>query len=440
MLDRFIANIDRQHLFPQGQEVLLAVSGGVDSVVLTHLMREAGYPFAMAHCNFHLRPGDCDRDEAFVRTLARGCGARCFVKQFDTLGYAKQEGLCLEEAARDLRYGWFEQLRRENGFAAIVTAHHRDDSAETFFLNILRGAGLAGLHGILPVYGNVVRPLLPFGRDEIEAYAAAHGLAHVEDSTNASLLYRRNQIRHRLLPLLRSIDGAADGSIARTIAHLQSVESLHKAMVELFRERLVCLNGDGTLSVSLAPCDDLPIPAADRQQLYYELLKPYGFNGTLVGEVLSAAQPGRRFFTPTHSAFLDRERIIIAPLDAMPPSPLKPELQVSTMPAGDFLYDLRRLPVGMAAFDAATVVMPVALRHWQLGDRFQPLGMSHGSQKVSDFFTDHKFSLADKQRQQLLVDAAGQILWIVGFRTSHPHRITPSTADILVVTIAHPVR
>ena len=273
MLHAFIAHIQQQHLFPTGQEVLIAVSGGIDSVVLSHLMHSAGYPFAIAHCNFHLRPSDCDRDEDFVRRLAASYGVPVHVAQFDTRTHAANHHQSIEQAARNLRYDFFEQLRQQHHYAAILTAHHRDDSTETFFLNLLRGTGIAGLHGILPIQGHIVRPLLPFSRSDIEAYAAQQHLSHVEDSTNASLDYLRNQVRHRLLPLLRELQPAADSTLQQTVLNLQYTEQLYLALLAPIRQQLIHHLPDGTSRLLL--CDPLPAPLHEhcspqlRQQLYF---------------------------------------------------------------------------------------------------------------------------------------------------------------------------
>ena len=438
MLHRFIQHVTQQHLFPTGKQVLLAVSGGGDSVVLAHLMHSAGYPFAVAHCNFHLRPVDCDRDETFVRQLADGYGVPIHVAQFDTQAHAASHRQGTEEAARQLRYDWFAQLCALHGYPAILTAHHRDDSAETFFLNLLRGTGLSGLHGILPVQGSVVRPLLPFSRAEIEDYALRQGLTHVEDSTNASLLYRRNQVRHRLIPLLRQLQPTADTALATTIANLQHVEQLYMALLAPIRRQLVDPQPDGTIRVSLR-FDTLaalqPDPrGALRSQLLFELLRPYGFNAADVADILQCRTPGRRFLSATHQALLDRGQLLVQPLSSEPHDTV-PSLSVETLQASAAQIDFRHLPPNQALFDAATLRQPLALRHWKTGDRFQPLGLAQGSQLVSDFFSDHKYNLLDKRRQLLLVDADDRILWIVGRRTAHPFRVTPASAVLLLVTV-----
>ena len=400
MLQSFTAHIQQQHLFPTGQQVLLAVSGGIDSVVLTHLMHSARYPFAIAHCNFHLRPSDCDRDEAFVRKLASDYAVPFHVAHFDTRSHASSHHQSIEQAARQLRYDYFEQLLQQHHYAAILTAHHRDDSTETFFLNLLRGTGLAGLHGILPVQGHIVRPLLPFSRHDIESYAAQHQLLHVEDSTNASLDYLRNQVRHQLMPLLRLLQPAADHTLQQTILHLQSTEQLYMALLEPLKVQLLHSQPDGSLILDLST----PLPA------------PLNHH----------SQPSIR-----QHAYLDRGRLILHPITT--PTESLPSIHIETIsPQG---FNPKQLPSTQAAFDADTVKLPLRLRHWRPGDRFQPLGMPHGTQLLSDYFSDHKYSQPDKQSQLILVDANDNILWIVHHRTSHPHRITSNTRQILLIEI-----
>ena len=247
MLTRFKDYITQQHLFSPGEEVLLAVSGGRDSVCMAHLFHQASIPFAIAHCNFHLRPGDCDRDEAFVRQRAPHYGVPGHVTHFDTRAVAAATGESIEEAARRLRYEYFASLLPLTPSKIVATAHHRDDSIETFFLNLFRGTGIAGLHGIRPVSElriknfelKVVRPLLPFSRAEIDAYIEENHLEYVEDSTNSELDARRNQIRHRLMPLLRELYPSVDTTMAANIERLYDTELIYKEFIEKLRSQLI---------------------------------------------------------------------------------------------------------------------------------------------------------------------------------------------------------
>ena len=264
MLQRFIDYATQQHLFPQGQKVLLAVSGGRDSVVMTDLFHRAGIPFEIAHCNFNLRPGDCDRDEAFVRRMAERYGVACHVASFDTRAEAAATGESIEEAARRLRYEYFAQLS-----PLVATAHHRDDSIETFFLNLFRGTGIAGLHGIRPnsqfsilnSQFSIVRPMLCFSRADIDAYVAEHGLEYVEDYTNAELDARRNRIRHQLMPLLRELYPSVDDTMQANIERLHDTELIYRTYIDELRQRLI------QPCPSRVPYLDLQMQAIDLQQL-----------------------------------------------------------------------------------------------------------------------------------------------------------------------------
>ena len=307
MLQRFKDYILQQHLFSPGEEVLLAVSGGRDSVCMAHLFHQAGFPFSIAHCNFHLRPGDCDRDEAFVRRLAADYGVPCHVAQFDTRAVAAATGESIEEAARRLRYEYFASLLTSLSPTSlspkiVAAAHHRDDSIETFFLNLFRGTGIAGLHGIRPISEVrmkneeliIIRPLLPFSRADIDAFIEESHLEYVEDATNAELDARRNQIRHRLMPLLRELYPSVDATMAANIERLHDTELLYKEYIETLRSQLVkpypsrlpldILSLDLPTFRSHFPLSTFHFP------LFYELLRPYGFNASTVRDILSVLE------------------------------------------------------------------------------------------------------------------------------------------------------
>lgn len=328
MLQRFCHYIEQQHLFPPGKEVLLAVSGGRDSMAMLHLCRRAGIPFAVAHCNFHLRPGDCDRDQRFVRDAAAALGVPFFTTDFDTRAYAEAHSQSIEEAARELRYSFFADLCRQHGFSAVATAHHRDDSIESFFLNLFRGTGIAGLHGIRPVAEftidgfdlRIVRPLLAFSRADIDAYVLDNSLEFVEDITNASFDARRNQLRHRLMPLLRELYPSVDDTMEANINRLYDTEQIYKEHLATLRASLLTPHRS---PVSYLPFEilslDLPVLVQSNPRssilntLLFELLRPFGFNAAQCADILAACEGGKLFFSPSHVAELHRDTLLVAP-------------------------------------------------------------------------------------------------------------------------------
>ena len=343
MLARFTRYITEQHLIPEGARVLLAVSGGRDSVAMVDLFHRAGIPFEVAHCNFNLRPGDCDRDEAFVRQLADRYGVPCHVARFDTRVYAAEHSMSIEEAARHLRYEYFAQLLMQSCNHAIkqssvvATAHHADDSVETFFLNLFRGTGIHGLHGIRPnsqfsilnSQFSIIRPLLCFSRADIDAYIAERGLQYVEDYTNAELDARRNRIRHQLMPLLRELYPSVDQTMLANIERLHDTEVLLDAYVEQLRQQLIkpYISILPTTHYQLPPIVSLDLPkfqlsilrivspdTGSQFSTLFELLRPYGFNAATVADILNSSTPsGKLFYSPTHVAELHRGQLLIAP-------------------------------------------------------------------------------------------------------------------------------
>lgn len=445
MLQTFQSFIDSNSLFCHEQKGLLAVSGGVDSVVLCHLMHLAAYPFAIAHCNFHLRPGACDRDERFVRQLAQHYGVEIYVAQFDTLAYAHSHHLSVEEAARRLRYDFFEQTRAEHHLHYIATAHHRDDATETFFLNLLRGTGISGLHGILPRCGNVVRPMLPFGRDEIERFASAEGLLHVEDATNQSTRYQRNRIRLQLMPLLRQMAPAIDATMQANISRLADVEQVYNATITTMRQHLLHQQPQG---VTIAISDVLAL--SPRRTLLFELLRPYRFRESQVDQLLRAltsTQSGQQFLSPTHRLQRLHDQLLITPLSAAtaaPPWPAAIEIPtpddllradtVATILRAQCMDNTGNLHFNRhcAYFDADTLRFPLWLRHWHDGDRIRPYGM-RGTKLVSDILTEHHLSAQQKDSQWILCDATGTLLWVVGLRASAHCPVTDSTRRLLIL-------
>ena len=438
MRQRFVDYVTRQRLFAPGEEVLLAVSGGRDSMALCHLMLATGFPFAMAHCNFGLREGDSERDERFVRQFASQRGIPLFVRRFSTRQDAALHGTGIEEEARRQRYDFFYELMDQHGFRCVATAHHMDDSIETFFLNLLRGTGIAGLHGILPRSagpradmgeGSVVRPMLCFTRADIDAYVQEQHIDYVEDYTNHQTLFRRNQLRHQLIPMLRAIEPRFEEVMADNLQHLHEAEQLYRQAVEERRARCLHVEADGTAFLmlrdvlSLSPC----------RTLLYEMLRPYGFGIGVVDDVLRHAQDrsGQVYFSATHRLSHDRDRLSLSPIgnsrQQRPPRLLSTEEGIGE---GGFERKAWRCAPCEAMFDADTLRQPLHMRHWRQGDRFRPFGMA-GSQLVSDYFSDHKFTLPQREACWLLVDAEGEIAWIVGHRAAAVAPVTATTRRVL---------
>ncbi|MCQ2278398.1 MAG: tRNA lysidine(34) synthetase TilS [Bacteroidales bacterium] len=445
-----------RNLFCPEQKGLLAVSGGIDSTALCHLMHQARFAFSIAHCNFHLRPGDCDRDEYFVRELAKRYGVNLYVAQFDTYAYATQYGQSIEEAARNLRYQFFNDILDgkvepqwkapdsdvKESLAYIATAHHRDDSTETFFINLLRGTGLAGLHGIPSVNGNIVRPLLPFGRDEIEQYAQMNGLSHVEDFTNATTAYKRNQIRLQLMPLLREIEPNIDRTMQQNIARLADAEKIYQSYISLVRGQVLVQKEDGC-SIAISEIEKLSPP----RTLLFELIREFGFSISQVDEILKGlhSQSGLQFYSRTHRIVKDRSQLLIF---CISPSLETGDLIIEKDTSSVLLTNGKVMRVRLfanqpsfvpskskdtACLDSELIQWPLSIRHWKEGDRFKPFGMK-GTRLVSDYFSDQKFSLIEKEQALLLVDAKDTILWIIGHRVAH-YPVKPSTKNILILSI-----
>jgi len=461
MLQCFKEHLDRTRLLSGDKKLILALSGGVDSMVLADLLMKCDVGFVVAHCNFHLRGTESDGDERFVRDFAAAHGLTLYVKEFDTEAYAKTQGVSIEMAARDLRYAWFEELRRQLGFDFVAVAHHSDDQLETFFINLLRGAGIRGLKGMQAVNGSIIRPMLEFSREEIRQYAIDNHLSWREDHTNAETLYLRNKIRHELLPVIDSISKEGRGAILKSIQHLSSENELYRDLVREKLSQQVVEQDDSTLR--------LPRQVATQEQLLFEWLRDYGFNTDQVHFIHDAldGQPGKCFFSPTHRLVIERGSIELSPIGLSSESAQRhiqdhsPDLESNHSP--DFVpshssVSLLTLSPGVslklsfqlvtrdgsfviapspevAQVDYDKLAFPLKLRKWQAGDRFHPLGMK-GSKLLSDFFVDQKMSTRQKEQCHVLTTADNQIVWVVGRRIDDRFKVTETTKSILKVWLS----
>ena len=415
--------------------VLVGLSGGADSVALLSVLVRLGYACVALHCDFHLRGEESERDAAFARTFAESLGVPFYQTDFDTVAYAREHHLSIEMAARALRYAWFEELRERLGAQAIAVAHHRDDSVETVVMNLIRGTGIRGLTGIRPRNGFVVRPLLCVSRTDIVAWLENQGIRYVTDSTNLSDAYTRNFIRLNVLPLLERINPSVREAIARSAEHLSAVASVYAYEIARAREEVIV--SEGCLSIE-ALCR-FPAPEA----ILYELLKEYGFSRWVSAEVFDALrkESGKVFYSKTHRLLKDRAYLWIVPLEREAEKTsflLDPSREIYREPVG---LTFRELPITpdfqieknrrFAYFDADKLRFPLTLRKWREGDWFVPFGMK-GRQKLSDYFSDHKFSRIEKEKAWLLC-SGDAIIWLIGERADNRFRIDSGTKRVLAV-------
>ncbi len=438
MVNSFQSFLKKEKLIKSSDTVLLTVSGGIDSVVLCELFYQSKIKFAIAHCNFQLRGKESDGDELFVEALAEKYKVPFHTISFATSSYAKKHKLSIQVAARDLRYAWFEEIRQQYSYARIATAHHQDDSIETFFINLIRGTGIKGLHGILPKQGNLIRPLLFANKKEIIAFAKKNKLKHREDSSNASDKYVRNKIRHSLIPLLNEINKNASANIITTIENLKSVESVYQKRIDKKRTSLV-IEESGLVKISISKLTKLkPI-----EPYLFEFLYPLGFSSIVVGEIIASlsSESGKQFFSETHRLVKDREFLLIEEtgnkteeLD----NRFKILKSTKELPFGNQTLIFKSIkpspklklvnPPTIAQFDFEKLVFPLTLRKWEKGDVFYPIGMK-GKKKLSDYFIDKKLSLLEKDNSWVL-ESNGQIVWVVGQRMDDRYKISPKTKKI----------
>lgn len=418
--------IARQQLIEPGSKVLVALSGGADSVALLRILLSLGYVCEAAHCNFCLRGTESERDEDFVRQLCQEQTVPLHVIHFDTTGEASRKHISIEMAARELRYTWFEQVRQACGAAAIAVAHHRDDSAETFLLNLLRGTGINGLQGIRPRNGYIIRPLLCLNRQEIITYLATLKQNYVTDSTNLEDTYMRNKIRLHLLPLMQQITPAAKENLLKTAVHLTDAALLYQQAVNEGRKRILL---DGGKAIDIKALLHEPAP----NTLLFEVLHPLGFNESQIENIYRSlqSQPGKKFSTGKWTVIKDRDQLLIIEEQQ---KNIPPVLDIQTY---DYTTDFN-IPHDKhsAAFDTGKLLHPLSLRLWRQGDSFVPFGMK-GTKKVSDYLTDRKFSLAQKEQQWVLC-CGEDIIWLVGERSDNRFRVNDATQSITIVTLRQP--
>ena len=443
--------IEINNLLEFGKRIIVGLSGGADSVVLLSVLHELGYDCVAAHCNFHLRAEESARDEQSSADFAASLPVPFFKKDFDTNAVAKKKGISIEMAARDLRYEWFEELRKNENAGAIAVAHHQDDSIETLLLNLIRGTGIKGLTGIKPRNGFIVRPLLCVSKAEILQYAQTENLPFVSDSSNSLPEFTRNKIRLQVIPLLKTLNLSINKALSQTMYNLNEAVKIYDAEVEKFKET-VYDERSGRIDISLLK--QFPSP----ETLLFELLKDFGFGKEIVSDIYKAidSQSGKEFYSPTYRLIKDREAFLLLPiedgcddkgmylihLDEIGTLDIPFRMKISIIFA---FQDMKEHTLScqsewrhchdrsVAYLDRDKLHFPLLLRKWRPGDKFIPFGMK-GFQKLSDFFNNNKISKPEKKKIWLLF-SGGEIVWVVNHRIDDRFRINENTKNVYVIRL-----
>ena len=440
LLQKFTEFNRLKHLASRKKQCLLTVSGGMDSMVMCHLFHQAGYPFAIAHCNFNLRGAESDGDEDLVRAIAAKYKVEIFVKSFATKEYATQKNISIQLAARDLRYAWFEELRRDWKLDLIATAHHLNDNIETIIYNLIKGTGIRGLRGIPIRQEHIIRPILFASREEIEAYQKQHQLAFREDSSNADDKYTRNNIRHNLIPLMKEINPSLEKTLGDKIELFTELEAMYDKQVDkpvkgLFLQRK----------------DDIYIPILKLKKtknaatILFEYLKDFGFNAEQVEDILANLDniSGKQFITDKARIIKDRRFFILTQLaqkDFTAQLIRKEDAEVKLPNATLKLTTINKEQLKITAdkntafIDVSKLEFPLIVRHWKQGDYFYPFGMKMKKKKLKKFFIDQKIALNEKETIWV-IESNQKIVWVAGHRMDERFKVLPGTEEILRVQL-----
>jgi len=457
LLNKFINNIQQENLFQKNDYLLLAVSGGADSVALCELCFQAGFHFEIAHCNFQLRGEESQRDEEFVRKLAEKYWSKVFIKKFDTKKYAEEKKISIQIAARELRYEWFDELLKEE-FAGsyhsasnlipdstnliphtsyLLTAHHANDNIETLLMNFFKGTGIKGLQGILSNQGKIIRPLLFAKKKEIISFIKENNLEFVEDSSNSSEKYTRNYFRLQLIPSIQNVFPYVEENLINNIERFKEIEVLYLQSIELHKKNLLEQKGNEVHIPVLKLLKSKPL-----KTIVYEIIKDFNFTAHQTGEAvhLLNSESGKYISSATHRILKNRKWLIIAPVNNF----LAQHILINKSDK-EIVFELGKLIFKNEAFtnekistsnltamlDAKNITFPLLLRKWKPGDYFYPLGMQK-KKKLSKFFIDQKLSITDKEKVWL-VESNKKIVWIIGKRIDDRFKISDQTKAILEI-------
>ncbi len=440
-------HINAKFSFLYDKNLLIAISGGIDSVVLTHLLHKLHFKISLAHCNFSLRGKESNEDEEFVKELGEKLEVQTHTIKFETEAYAEEKGISTQMAARDLRYGWFQKIAKENNIDYIITGHQKDDVLETFFINLTRGTGLDGLTGIPEIQGNIVRPFMIFSRNDILIYAAKKKILWREDRTNSSIRYVRNKIRHKIVPVLKELNPNLLETFYNTLENLKGSQQIVKDRIQNVKEKMTKIHKN-ELHFSIDELKKLSNP-----KIYlFEILKEYGFTEWNDVADLLECQSGKQVFSKTHRLLKDREVLILSEILQQEEIerfeifentteinvPIALKFETITIPFDTknhqhkVLEELIFDDKNTISIDFDNLEFPLILRKRQKGDFFFPIGLN-GKKKVSKFFKDEKLSLIDKENAWLLC-SKNDIVWVVGMRLDNRFKVTKTTSKILKIS------
>jgi tRNA(Ile)-lysidine synthase len=431
MFQKFKNHIHSNFSYLQDKKLLVATSGGVDSMVLVHLFQKLNFNFALAHCNFQLRNLESDADEEFVSNYAEQHKIPCFIKNFDTINYSEIHKLSTQVAARNLRYNWFNEILEQENFDYIITAHHADDVAETFMINFSRGTGLEGLLGIPSKNGNIIRPMLPFSRKEIENYASENQLQWREDSSNASDKYVRNKIRHHLVPVFKEINDSFLQSFQNTLEHLNQQQSLVDDAVLLVYEKVVS-EEKKQLKINIAAL----LNYSNYKAYLYQWLHKYGFTAWNDVYDLVHSQSGKQIFSENYVLLKDRDCLLLSQKTTDFNTIVFHSItEITNFPLNFSFCNFSNISnqnKNVIFVAESKLQFPLTIRKWNSGDYFYPAGMQ-GKKKVSKYFKDEKFTLFQKQ-QAFILESNNKIVWIIGHRSDERFKSENTNQNIIQIT------
>ena len=439
MLEEFRKYIEENNLLNLSDRILLAVSGGIDSMVMAHLFLAIDGNIGIAHCNFNLRGPESDEDEAFVRHFASSHNIQFFSENFDTIGFASEKGISIQMAARELRYRWFEEIRLKNNFSCISVAHNLNDNVETFLLNLTRGSGIAGLTGMKPKHKNLIRPILFASRNSIVEYSNLNSVDYREDKSNAEIKYTRNKIRHVIIPHFKEINPSFETTIIETAERLNEINEIISGHISGIRDKVTTISNN-SISFKINTLQGL----SPKFTLLYELFRPYGIGKGQLEDLVNLinGKTGGQLITPGYRLIKNRKELVV----------LKKETDTETyfeiLRVEDFIKfpgyisaEIKKINNGfripglsnIACLDSEKITFPMIIRKWKHGDSFYPLGMNQ-KKKLSNYFVDNKYSVFEKDHCWIL-ESAGKIVWIINDRIDNGYRITPGTKKALIIKV-----